>query len=124
MDDPIDRGHVDQLGARFGNAFVVQLIDLFIAQGGERIAAARAAAAAGDGRAVSALAHSLKSSAGNFGAHSLGALAARVERDGIGERAPDTLGALVADLNAAFEEACSVLRSIRNGAAGPGDVPR
>lgn len=124
MDDPIDRRNVEQLGARFGNTLVAQLIDLFIVQGQERITAARAAAAAGDGRAVSAVAHSLKSSAGNLGANSLGALAAKIERDSPGERAPEALGALVTELSAAFEDACSVLRSIRDGAAGPGDVPR
>jgi HPt (histidine-containing phosphotransfer) domain-containing protein len=115
MSDSIDRPHLEQLGARFGAAFLVQLIDLFIVQGGERIAAAEAAAQAGDGRGVSAAAHALKSSAGNLGARSLSAQAADVERAGAEEGATPSLAALVSALGASFDEACTALRLVRAG---------
>lgn len=118
MTDTIDRAHVEQLGSRFGAAFLVQLIDLFIDQGRERIAAAEAAAAAGDGKTVSAAAHALKSSAGNLGATSLGVLAADIERAGLGERDAGTLTQRVAGLRAAFENASTALTSIRAAQAG------
>jgi HPt (histidine-containing phosphotransfer) domain-containing protein len=114
MAEAIDRAHLEQLGSRFGAAFVVQLIDLFMAQGRERIVAAREAAETGDGKGVSAAAHALKSSAGNLGAFSLGSRAAEVERAGANEQVAATLTALVASLEAAFEDACAALRSLRS----------
>jgi HPt (histidine-containing phosphotransfer) domain-containing protein len=117
MADAIDRPHLEQLGARFGAAFLIQLIDLFIAQGGERIAAAEAAAQVGDGKGVSAAAHALKSSAGNLGAPSLGSRAAEVEHAGATEVRVPTLTSLVAGLSSSFEEACTALRSVRAGYA-------
>ena len=110
----IDRAHLEQLGARFGDPFVVQLIDLFISQGRERISAAHQAAAAGDARGVSAVAHALKSSAGNLGALTLASCATEVERTGAAEQETATLGILVTDLETAFEEACAALRSVRS----------
>ena len=114
----IDRAHLEQLGARFGNTFVVQLIDLFISQGGERISAAQQAAAAGDSRGVSAAAHALKSSAGNLGALALASVAMEVERTGSAEQPTATLRVLVTDLETAFEEACAALRSVRSASGG------
>jgi HPt (histidine-containing phosphotransfer) domain-containing protein len=119
MADIIDRAHLDQLGTRFGAAFLVQLIDLFIEQGRERIVAAEGGAAAGDGKGVSAAAHALKSSAGNLGASSLGTRAADVERAALEHPAPAALTGLVEGLRAAFEEACMALRSVR---AAQGDA--
>jgi HPt (histidine-containing phosphotransfer) domain-containing protein len=117
MAEAIDRPHLEQLGARFGAAFLIQLIDLFIAQGGERIATAQAAARAGDGSAVSAAAHALKSSAGNLGARALGTRASEVEHAGVDEADAAALTALVGSLSQAFDEACAALRSVRAGHA-------
>jgi len=119
MANTIDRAHLEQLGSRFGAAFLVQLIDLFMEQGGERIVVAEAGAAAGDGKVVSAAAHALKSSAGNLGASSLGTRAAEVEHAALEHPAPATLTGLVEGLRAAFEEACTALRSVR---AAQGDA--
>jgi HPt (histidine-containing phosphotransfer) domain-containing protein len=119
MSDTIDRAHLEQLGSRFGGAFLVQLIDLFIVQGRERIEAAQTAASAGDGKAVAAAAHALKSSAGNLGAKSLGERAANVERAGSTEQTSAPLVALVAGLSAAFDEACAALLSIRAAQGNP-----
>lgn len=114
MADPVDRAHLEQLGSRFGAPFLVQLIDLFIAQGRERIVTAQQAAAAGDGKGVSAAAHALKSSAGNLGAAALGSRAAEVERAGAAEQRSAALVSLVADLDTEFENACAALRSVRS----------
>ena len=114
----IDRAHLEQLGARFGGPFVVQLIDLFISQGRERISAAQQAAAAGNPRGVSSAAHSLKSSAGNLGALALASRAAEVERIGAAEQPTATLGVLVSGLETAFEEACAALQSVRSASSG------
>jgi HPt (histidine-containing phosphotransfer) domain-containing protein len=114
MPDSIDRAHLEHLGSRFGAPFVIQLIDLFIVQGQERIAAARTAAAGGDGKGVSAAAHAIKSSAGNLGAMSLGTRAAEVERAAATEGASAALTALVSSLSTAFDEACAALRSVRS----------
>jgi HPt (histidine-containing phosphotransfer) domain-containing protein len=116
--DVIDRAHLEQLGARFGAPFVVQLIDLFISQGHERMSAAQQAAAAGDAKAVSAAAHALKSSAGNLGAVALASRAADVERTGNVEQPTAMLGALVSDLERAFEDACAALQSVRSASGG------
>ena len=64
----VDRGHLERLATRFGAHFVIQLIDIFIAQGRERLTAAEQGIADGDVTAVVAAAHALKSSAGNLGA--------------------------------------------------------
>lgn len=120
MADAIDRQHLEQLGSRFGAAFLIQLIDLFITQGRERVAAARSAAALGDGKGVSSAAHALKSSAGNLGAKSLAARAAEIEQAGATESATAALSALVASLEAAFEEACAALGAVRDGYSGSG----
>jgi HPt (histidine-containing phosphotransfer) domain-containing protein len=117
MPDSIDRVHLEQLGSRFGAAFLIQLIDLFIVQGEERMAAARTAATAGNGKGVSAAAHAIKSSAGNLGATSLGARAADVERAAANESTSAALTALVAGLSVAFDDACEALRAVRAGYA-------
>jgi HPt (histidine-containing phosphotransfer) domain-containing protein len=113
----IDRAHLEQLGARFGHSFVVQLIDLFISQGRERISAAQQAAAAGDAMGVSAAAHALKSSAGNLGALALASRASEVERTGAAGQ-PPALSILVTDLKTAFDEACAALLSVRAASGG------
>ena len=120
MSDAIDRKHLDQIGARFGAPFVVQLIDLFIAQGRERIAAAEEAAAAGDAKAVAAMAHALKSSAGNLGALALGARAAEIERAASAGGTAASLAPMVGALSADFSGACAALAAVRARVAEPG----
>lgn len=120
MAQPIERAHLEQLGSRFGGAFVIQLIDLFITQGADRITAAEIAAKAGDGRGVSSAAHALKSSAGNLGARELNTRAADVERDCATQEDVAALATSVDLLRAAFEDACAALRSIRTSFAESG----
>ena len=110
---PVDRAHLERLATRFGAHFVIQLIDIFIAQGRERLSAAERGIAEGDVPAVVAAAHALKSSAGNLGAKPLGEFAADIERRGNAGAATATLGPLVAGLTDAFTTACSALETLR-----------
>ena len=115
---PVDRGHLERLATRFGAHFVIQLIDIFIAQGRERLTAAEQGIADGDVTAVIAAAHALKSSAGNLGAKPLGECAAEIERRGNAGAAVSSLAPLVATLKNAFTTACEALEILR------GDVER
>lgn len=114
----VDRGHLERLATRFGAHFVIELIDIFIAQGKERLTAAERGIADGDVLAVVAAAHALKSSAGNLGAKPLGDCAAEIERRGTAGAAVTALAPLVATLNGAFTKACDALETLR------GDVER
>lgn len=110
---PVDRVHLERLATRFGAHFLIQLIDLFIAQGRERLAAAEAGVASGDVSAIIAAAHALKSSAGNLGAASLGQCAADLERRGNSGASPEALAPMVASLTDAFAAACTMLQATR-----------
>lgn len=113
MADPVDRAHLERLATRFGSHFLLEIIDLFIAQGRERIAMAQEGVATGDAKAIIAAAHSLKSSAGNLGAAPLGVCAADIERRGSAGASIDALAPLVTPLAAEFATACTVLESTR-----------
>jgi HPt (histidine-containing phosphotransfer) domain-containing protein len=110
---PVDRGHLERLATRFGAHFVIELIDIFIAQGRERLTAAKQGIAEGDVTAVVAAAHALKSSAGNLGAKPLGECAAEIERRGTAGAALSVLAPLVSTLGGAFAKACEVLEALR-----------
>jgi len=62
--DGIAIGRIRRIG---GDALVSNMVNMFLEHGAERVAAIRAAAEAGDVKAVEHIAHSLKSSAGNLG---------------------------------------------------------
>src|SRR5205085_12237003 len=113
MADPVDRTHLERLATRFGAHFLLQIIDLFIAQGRDRIAAAEQGITAGDATAIIAAAHALKSSAGNLGAAPLGKCAAEIERRGNAGASVDVLAPMVPALGDAFAAACAVLERTR-----------
>lgn len=113
MAEPIDRTHLERLAARFGAEFLIQLIDLFISQGKERLAAAEEGIATGDAEAIVAAAHALKSSAGNLGAASLGQRAGEIERKGRAGAAVEVLAPMVGALGDSFAKACAVLEVMR-----------
>lgn len=110
---PVDRGHLERLATRFGAHFVIELIDIFIAQGRERLTAAERGIADGDVPAVVAAAHALKSSAGNLGARPLGECAAEIERRGTAGAAATVLAPLVVALASLFTKACDALEKLR-----------
>jgi len=113
MADPVDRTHLERLATRFGSHFLLQIIDLFIAQGRDRIAAAEHGIATGDVAAIVTAAHALKSSAGNLGAAPLGKCAAEIERRGVAGASLDVLAPMVPALGDAFEAACTALAAAR-----------
>ena len=110
---PVDRAHLERLATRFGTHFLIQLIDLFIAQGRERMQAAEKGVAAADISAIISAAHALKSSAGNLGAGSLAQCAGDIERRGTSGASLETLVPMVAALNDAFVAACTALEVAR-----------
>ena len=114
-DASVDRKHLDRLGSRFGQAFVVEMIDLFITQGEDRLVAARGALTAGDAEGIASAAHSLKSSAGNLGATSLSALAAEAERLGRSGAPAADLAPHVQAIAEELERVTAALRSVRDG---------
>jgi HPt (histidine-containing phosphotransfer) domain-containing protein len=113
MADPVDRAHLERMATRFGSHFLLEIIDLFITQGRNRIATAQQGAAAGDIKPIIAAAHALKSSAGNLGAGPLGKCAAEIERRGAAGAPIDTLAPMVPALAEAFAAACTVLEVAR-----------
>lgn len=113
MSAPVDRAHLERLATRFGAHFVIQLIDLFIEQGKERMTVAEQAVATRDITAIIAAAHALKSSAGNLGANPLGECAADIERRGTTGASVDTLTPLVRILSESFDAACAALERTR-----------
>lgn len=81
MSDPtgIDPQGLARLNKIGGPAFVTKMIDLFLEEAPTRLGAAREAHRAGDLSGVAEAAHSLKSSARNFGAEGLALAAEKVE---------------------------------------------
>lgn len=109
----VDRAHLERLATRFGSHFLLEIIDLFITQGRERIAMAEEGIGVGDRTAIIAAAHSLKSSAGNLGAGPLGNCAAEIERRGSAGASIESLAPLVAPLAAEFTAVCVLLETTR-----------
>src|SRR5947207_14083966 len=109
MAEPIDRTHLERLAARFGAEFLVELIDLIVAQGKERLDAAEQGIASGDADAIVAAAHSLKSSAGNLGAAALGQRPAEIERAARNGAPADVLAPAVGSFRVAFAKASAAL---------------
>ena len=114
----VDRAHLERLATRFGAHFLIHLIDIFIDQGRERLAAAEKGIVDGDASAIVAAAHALKSSAGNLGASSLGDCAAEIERRGLAGATAEMLAPLVTTLSERFGGVSTSLGSIR------GDIER
>lgn len=89
----IDR-QLNQLRDLGGDDFVAEMIDLFLAQAQNQLATMRDSLSRGESTEVQKLAHTLKSSAGNFGARALQELCARTERAATTDtdRLPELLG--------------------------------
>src|SRR3954447_11402468 len=97
----IDPAGLERLNRIGGALFVRKMIDLFLNEAPDRLAAARKGEEVGDLMAVAEAAHSLKSSAQNFGASLLSSIAERIElraRANNGENLAASLG----DLEEAF----------------------
>jgi HPt (histidine-containing phosphotransfer) domain-containing protein len=96
--DPQGLARLNKMG---GADFVCKMIDLFLGEAPERLNAARNGEKAGDLDAVAGAAHSLKSSAQNFGANGLARLAEKIEIQAHSKNC-ENLGDLLRDLEQAF----------------------
>jgi HPt (histidine-containing phosphotransfer) domain-containing protein len=99
-------------------AFVVELIDLFLAQATPLIAQLHTAASIGDGREVARIAHTLQSSAGNLGARRLQRLCADAETTSRGSGGePNAVAAAVDSLTTELDRVMAALRAERQRSA-------
>ena len=108
--DPTGLARLNKIG---GPVFVRRMIDLFLEEAPDRLSAARKGEESGDLIAVAEAAHSLKSSAQNFGASRLSRMAGEIElraRANEGEKLPGLLG----EIEAAYSAAKAWLESQRD----------
>lgn len=78
-DEVLDPTVLDRLTRLGGQAFLIEMIELFLEHAPRRLRSARKALKAGDANGVYLAAHSLKSTAGNLGAHRMQRTAERLE---------------------------------------------
>jgi HPt (histidine-containing phosphotransfer) domain-containing protein len=95
-----------------GEAFLREMLDIFLGSAPTQIEAARTALLAGDLVGVQRAVHSLRSSAGNFGAETVCELAAQTEERAMRHDAA-ALAPLLAQLEAAFAEVQTYLQEKR-----------
>jgi HPt (histidine-containing phosphotransfer) domain-containing protein len=111
MNGILDQEMIGQLRAIGDDAFFAELIDLYASDSSARLAALRAAFAAGDAATLASEAHALKSSSGNVAATAARELSARVEAAG---RAGDaqSAGGVLDQLELEVGRALEALRSL------------
>jgi HPt (histidine-containing phosphotransfer) domain-containing protein len=108
--DPAGLARLHQIG---GAAFVKRMIDLFLEEAPDRLIAARKGEETGDLVAIAEAAHSLKSSAHNFGASRLSRIAAEIESRTRANKS-ENLSSLLGEFEAAYEAARVWLESQRD----------
>jgi len=108
--DPEGLARLNKIG---GPGFVRKMIDLFLDDAPKRLSAARNAERAGDLATIAEAAHSLKSSAGNFGAERLALTAQKIEFL-TRANSSENLSRLLSDLDQAFAETREWLVSQRD----------
>ena len=96
--DPKGLARLNKIG---GPLFVKKMIDLFLEEAPDRLTAARRGEQAGDLIAVAEAAHSLKSSAQNFGAGRLSGIAGEIELRARANRRED-LSTLLSESETAY----------------------
>jgi len=109
-DDLIDLSTFGELRETVGAEFVGELVDAFLDEAPQMLAALRSALDEKATEAFRRAAHSLKTNAHTFGATALGARAKELELGGL----PGD-DAVLDELDAAFADAAAVLRSLRDG---------
>jgi HPt (histidine-containing phosphotransfer) domain-containing protein len=114
----LDAAALERLQRLGGAAFVAKMIELFVDYAGGKVAAARAAQAAGNLAGVQEAVHPIKSSAGNVGARRVQELAQQLEqlaREGQGGAVPGLLLELENAFAAARTELERQKMSLANG---------
>jgi HPt (histidine-containing phosphotransfer) domain-containing protein len=116
----LDESVLDELGASVGGDrdFVVDLIEAYLADGGQQVEQVEAAISGTDTDALVRPAHTLKSSSATVGASRLAAMARELEFAGREGRVDDAQPSHAAALRAEWEAASAALRewTSRSGA--------
>lgn len=109
----LDRAVLDDLAGSVGgdHAFVVELIETFIADSAAQVDAAEAAIAADDAASVVRPAHTLKSSSATLGAARLAAQARALEMAGRSGTLDGEARAVASTLRVEWEAAVAALRA-------------
>ncbi len=110
--DPEAIAALQAVGEGDGGAFFRELVDIFLADTPQRLAEAETALAAGDFATAGRAVHSIKGSAGNFGASGLSRLAFQAESEAKAERA-DGMRAVLPALRGEFARVEAALRELR-----------
>jgi two-component system sensor histidine kinase/response regulator len=112
-ENSLDTAAIARLRKLGGDKFVGDMIDLFFQYAPQRLAAARAAAEAGDLQALDRAVHPLKSSAGQIGARRVEDLATQIERLAMDKQA-DTIRPLLPKLEEAITQVKPLLERERS----------
>jgi len=108
--DPQALARLNKIG---GPDFVRKMINLFLEEAPKRLSAARNGERAGNLKAIADAAHSLKSSAGNFGADRLALTSEKIELL-TRSNSSENLSSLLNDLDQEFAEIKAWLESQRD----------
>ena len=110
---PLDVGVLAELRSSVGDdqAFVVELIDAYLSDGAEQLAAIDAAVEGNDAEALVRPAHTLKSSSATLGALRLSAVARQLEVAGRTAAVGAATAGHVAALHAEWDAATDALRA-------------
>lgn len=109
----LDETVLDELGASVGGdrSFVIDLIEAYLADGGQHVEQVEAAIASADTDALVRPAHTLKSSSATVGASRLAAMARELELAGREGRIDDAQPSHAVALRAEWETASAALRA-------------
>jgi len=111
-DSGLDTAAIARLRKLGGEKFVGDMIDLFFQYAPQRLAAARAAEAAGDFQALEQAMHPLKSSAGQIGARQVQDLATQIEKLAM-DKQLDAIHPLLHQLEVAVGQVMPLLEQAR-----------
>ena len=110
----IDRSFLERINGIGGATLLGKMIDLFLTNAPQRLAAAREGEQRGDLKAVEQAVHSLKSSSGNLGAMGLMELAGRIEELAEQRRAEE-IPLLLDELEELWEQVKVLLETEKKG---------
>lgn len=109
--DPTAIAALKDINPDDGGAFVRELVEIFLTDTPNRFSEIEAALIAKDAKTLTRAAHSIKGSAGNFGATALAAAALEVESRGKAENLPSAEAALP-HLRAEYERVRTALEQV------------
>lgn len=110
----IDRSALERISGIGGATLLGKMIDLFLTNAPQRLAAAREGEQRGDLKAVEQAVHSLKSSSGNLGAMELMELAGRIEELAEARQA-EGIPPLLDELETLWEQVKALLEAEKKG---------